>query len=109
MGLVRNAIASLEMRERYRRWIYDWESRLTSRDNNRVVRPFDWGLEWTRHWPGIEQFPAPPDQHDHRAPPRKRRPCLGAVGPGSRHRLAQSSMGFGQSSDFEVRIILCCH
>ena len=34
------------MRERYRRWIYDWESRMTSRDNNRIVRPFEWGVEW---------------------------------------------------------------
>lgn len=23
-----------------------WENRLASRDSNRVVRPFDWGLEW---------------------------------------------------------------
>jgi dienelactone hydrolase len=25
--------------------------RLTSVDNNRVVRPLDWGLEWARDWP----------------------------------------------------------
>ncbi len=42
------------MREHYRRWIYDWESRLTTRDNNRVVRPFEWGLEWTRTGRGID-------------------------------------------------------
>ena len=35
----------------YDRWMYDWETRLTSVDNNRVVRPLDWGLEWTRSWP----------------------------------------------------------
>src|ERR1700689_5204385 len=55
------------MRERYRRWIYDWESRLTSRDNNRIVRPFDWGLEWARNWPGIAQFPLPANQDHQRA------------------------------------------
>ena len=31
------------MRERYRRWMHEREVRMTSRDNNRVVRPFEWG------------------------------------------------------------------
>jgi pimeloyl-ACP methyl ester carboxylesterase len=31
--------------------MYNWETRLTSVDNNRVVRPLEWGVEWTRHWP----------------------------------------------------------
>jgi dienelactone hydrolase len=31
--------------------MYAWESRLNARDNNRVVRPLDWGLEWTQDWP----------------------------------------------------------
>jgi hypothetical protein len=30
----------------YARWIDRWENRLANRDSNRVVRPFDWGLEW---------------------------------------------------------------
>jgi hypothetical protein len=33
-------------RERYARWMYDWETRLTTRDENRVVRPLEWGFEW---------------------------------------------------------------
>jgi dienelactone hydrolase len=40
------------MLSRYDRWMYEWETRLTSVDNNRVVRPLDWGVEWTRTWPG---------------------------------------------------------
>jgi dienelactone hydrolase len=35
----------------YARWMYNWETRLTSVDNNRVVRPLEWGIEWTREWP----------------------------------------------------------
>jgi dienelactone hydrolase len=31
--------------------MYDWEHRLTSVDNNRVVRPLEWGVEWARNWP----------------------------------------------------------
>src|SRR5437016_4336680 len=30
-----------------------WETRLTERDTNRVVRPFEWGIEWTRTWPFV--------------------------------------------------------
>ena len=39
------------MASRYAQWMYDWEHRLTSVDNNRVVRPLEWGVEWAREWP----------------------------------------------------------
>jgi dienelactone hydrolase len=39
------------MPEVYRRWMHAWEARLCSRATDRVVRPFEWGLEWTRDWP----------------------------------------------------------
>ena len=39
------------MPSRYQQWMYDWETRLTSVDNNRVVRPLEWGVEWARDWP----------------------------------------------------------
>ncbi len=39
------------MLKRYQRWMHDWEYRLTTRDTNRVVRPLEYGLEWTRAWP----------------------------------------------------------
>ena len=39
------------MPSRYAQWMYDWEHKLTSVDNNRVVRPLDWGLEFARDWP----------------------------------------------------------
>ena len=35
----------------YARWMHNWETRLTQVDNNRVVRPLEWGLEWTAGWP----------------------------------------------------------
>jgi len=28
-----------------------WETKLAFRSTNRVVRPFEWGLEWTSDWP----------------------------------------------------------
>ena len=39
------------MPSRYAQWMYDWETRLTSVDDNRVVRPLEWGIEWARNWP----------------------------------------------------------
>jgi dienelactone hydrolase len=46
------------MPSRYAQWMYDWETRLTSVDNNRVVRPLDWGVDWTQHWPGRNGGPS---------------------------------------------------
>jgi hypothetical protein len=34
------------LKKTYARWMYNWETRLTTRDENRVVRPLEWGLEW---------------------------------------------------------------
>jgi len=46
------------MRKAYEKWMYAWETRLTTRDTNRIVRPFDWGIEWTRDWPLVNgNFP----------------------------------------------------
>mgnify|MGYP000203413058 CR=1 FL=1 len=30
----------------YARWMDDWERRLAGRDNDRILYPFEWGLEW---------------------------------------------------------------
>jgi len=45
------------MRSLYARWMYDWDARLNSVSTNRVVRPFEWGLEWTRQWPTAARLP----------------------------------------------------
>ena len=45
------------MRTLYRRWMEDWENRLCFRTNNRVVRPFEWGLEWAYNWPVAKSYP----------------------------------------------------
>ncbi|MGB6690196.1 MAG: alpha/beta hydrolase family protein [Terracidiphilus sp.] len=34
------------LKDAYARSMYRWETRLTTRDENRVVRPLEWGFEW---------------------------------------------------------------
>jgi hypothetical protein len=34
------------LKQQYANWMYEWETRLTTRDENRVVRPLEWGFEW---------------------------------------------------------------
>jgi dienelactone hydrolase len=45
------------MKKMYERWIREKEDWLCSRATNRVVRDFDWGLEWTRTWPCAQRHP----------------------------------------------------
>jgi hypothetical protein len=45
------------MKRLYQRWINQWENELAFRSTNRVVRPFDWGLEWTGNWPCSQRSP----------------------------------------------------
>jgi dienelactone hydrolase len=51
----------------YEKWMYEWENRLTAVDNNRVVRPLEWGVDWAHDWPcrnGVPpgQMPANPEK-----------------------------------------------
>jgi len=34
------------LRKLYADWMYRWETTLTTRDENRIVRPLEWGFEW---------------------------------------------------------------
>jgi hypothetical protein len=45
----------------YAKWMYAWETALTTRDTNRIVRPVEWGFDWLN---GFSKLPAAPDQTD---------------------------------------------
>jgi dienelactone hydrolase len=56
------------MRSRYQQWMFEWETQLTSVDNNRVVRPLDWGIEYSHAWPcrngcSPGKMPADPEKY----------------------------------------------
>ena len=65
-------------KEKYARWMYDWETRLTTRDENRIVRPLEWGFEFIEPFLEAHGFgaaiPAPESLRD----PRCRRGRDGA-------------------------------
>src|SRR5271168_2005842 len=51
----------------YAKWMYAWETALTTRDTNRIVRPLEWGFDWLQdfsplaaasHAPAAEDPPA---------------------------------------------------
>ncbi len=43
------------LRRLYAQWMFAWETRLTTRDTNRQVRPLEWGFDWLADW--IAQLP----------------------------------------------------
>src|SRR5438309_12094203 len=45
------------MKALYGRWMHKRENKLCFRATNRVVRDFDWGLEWASSWPCARRFP----------------------------------------------------
>ena len=47
---------------RYGSWIYRREDELSSRATDRIVRPFELGLDWSERWPVTKSFP--PDGSD---------------------------------------------
>src|SRR5271163_4886452 len=36
----------------YAKWMYAWETALTTRDTNRIVRPLEWGFDWLEDFSG---------------------------------------------------------
>jgi hypothetical protein len=43
----------------YAKWMYAWETALTTRDTNRIVRPLEWGFDWLQDFSPIVLEAAP--------------------------------------------------
>ncbi len=42
----------------YAKWMWRWETALTFKDSNRIVRPLEWGFDWLSDFlPGLEEAP----------------------------------------------------
>lgn len=46
----------------YAKWMYAWETALTTRDTNRIVRPLEWGEDWLSDFVDAAHLTAAPDQ-----------------------------------------------
>ena len=42
----------------YRDWMFRWETALTTRDTNRIVRPMEWGFDWLPALDEAERYPS---------------------------------------------------
>jgi alpha/beta hydrolase family protein len=45
------------VKHRYQNWMDQWENELCFRSTDRIVRPFEYGIEWTKDWPCAQDFP----------------------------------------------------
>jgi hypothetical protein len=47
----------------YAKWMFSWETALTTRDTNRIVRPLEWGFDWLQDFSPLatEDGPHPTD------------------------------------------------
>ncbi|MGC2299636.1 MAG: abhydrolase domain-containing 18, partial [Acidobacteriaceae bacterium] len=45
------------LKKLYARWMYAWETKLTTRDTNRIVRPLEWGFDWLEDWIAARNLP----------------------------------------------------
>ncbi|MHB1858460.1 MAG: alpha/beta hydrolase family protein, partial [Acidobacteriaceae bacterium] len=45
------------LKKLYAKWMYAWETKLTTRDTNRIVRPLEWGFDWLEDWIALRNLP----------------------------------------------------
>ncbi len=45
------------LKQLYAKWMFAWETKLTTQDTNRVVRPLEWGFDWLEDWIASRNLP----------------------------------------------------
>src|SRR5438270_4184009 len=48
----------------YAKWMYAWETALTTRDTNRIVRPLEWGFDWLQDFSPLAAPQLPLEDHN---------------------------------------------
>src|SRR5207253_4862716 len=49
----------------YAKWMYAWETALTTRDTNRIVRPLEWGFDWLQDFSPLAAAHTPAADDDY--------------------------------------------
>src|SRR6516164_3930004 len=91
----------------YAKWMFSWETALTTRDTNRIVRPLEWGFDW------LKDFSQLADQHLAMAPaPTQTPPVAKVIGVQDLERMiavndeivarADEFFGYKTPSDFRL-------
>lgn len=81
------------IQQRYEQWIRAREEALCFRATDRVVRDFEWGLEWARDWPCARRYPKNGDA------PEEYVTRLNELA----MRASDEFYGYSRPSDFELR------
>ena len=75
----------------YAKWMFSWETALTTRDTNRIVRPLEWGFDW------LGDFnPGPPPATEAKA--------LQQITEANRNIVAHSDQFFGYQTPTDFRL-----
>ena len=75
----------------YANWMIRWETALTTRDTNRIVRPLEWGFDWLPAW--LES-----------APPQDSTASFEAMAALNRDIVAHSEIFFGYETPTDFRL-----
>src|SRR5216683_405324 len=52
----------------YAKWMYAWETALTTRDTNRIVRPLEWGFDWLQDFSPLAAAQSSSPSHESGCP-----------------------------------------
>ena len=84
----------------YAKWMYAWETALTTRDTNRIVRPLEWGEDW------LSDFPRSHDPHGGELArvPESQRPEFDAMVRLNQSLVERSDVFFGYQTPSDFRL-----
>ncbi len=69
----------------YAKWMYAWETALTTRDTNRIVRPLEWGFDWLEDFSPLAAAPQSLSTDQNRMPPLRGSSIVANIGIRAEH------------------------